>query len=131
MNKKGKKDGTDKKILFEALENIGYSQYYDETNYIAHIYWGWELPDISWCRDKILRDYQNTQKVWNLIKHNYKRSASLGTQYRLYVHLASNGYECSKEDFKIQDMVDSLKMHNDAWEIMSKEVGISFVKIDI
>ena len=51
VNGEGKKEGTSKKLLFEALEYLNYSQYYDETNYIANVYWGWELPDISGIRD--------------------------------------------------------------------------------
>lgn len=130
LDEEGKKEGTSKKLLFEALEHLNYSQYYDETNYITNVYWGWELPDISGIRDKIIKDYQNTQKVWNRIKYKYKRSASLGTQYRLFVHLNSNGYICKKEDFKIQDMVESLRIHNDAWSTMCKECGISFYNVE-
>ena len=130
LDQEGKKKGTSKKLLFEALENLNYSHYYDETNYISNVYWGWELPNISNIRDKIIKDYRNTQKVWNNIKHNYKRSASLGTQFRLYVHLKSNGYDCKKEDFKIQDMVESLRIHNEAWKKMSLECGISFINVE-
>lgn len=128
-NKEGRKDGTNKKMLYEALEYLNYSQYYDETNYITNIYWGWDLPDLSLYRDKLLKDYQLTQKVWNNIKQDYKRSASLGTQYRLYVHLASLDYPCYQEDFKIQDMSDSLRLHNSAWERMCKECNIKCITI--
>lgn len=129
LNSEGRKDGTNKKILYEALEELNYSQYYDETNYIANIYWGWKLPDLSLYRDKLLKDYQLTQKVWNNIKHEYKRSASLGTQYRLYVHLVSVDYPCKVEDFKIQDMPDSLRLHNNAWTRMCEECNIKCVTI--
>ena len=76
-----------------------------------------------------MKDYQLTQKVWNNIKQEYKRSASLGTQYRLYVHLASLDFPCKREDFKIQDMPDSLRLHNSAWERMCKECNIKCVTI--
>jgi len=129
LTKGGKKEGTSKKMLFDALEHLNFSQYYDETNYIAYVYWGWELPNISGIRDRIIKDYQNTQKVWNRIKHKYKRSASLGTQYRLFAHLKSVGYDCNKEDFKIQDMVESLRIHNDACNIMFAECKIYFYSV--
>ena len=127
LNERGKKTGTSKKKLWDALENTGNNKYYDESNFIAHKYWGWELPDISLYRDKLISDYQETQNVWNNIKHNYNRSASLGTQFRLYVHLKAIGYECDREDFKIQDMVESLRIHNDAWKIMCEETGLKYV----
>lgn len=127
FNEKGKKDGTSKKKLWDALENTGNNKYYDESNFIAHRYWGWKLPDISLYRDKLISDYQETQSVWNKIKFKYNRSASLGTQFRLYVHLKAIDYECDREDFKIQDMVESLRIHNDAWKCMCEEVGLKYV----
>ena len=51
--------------------------------YIAHIYWGWKIPDLTLYRDQIIKDYQITQQIWNDIKKDYNRSASLGTQYRI------------------------------------------------
>lgn len=127
LNSRGKKNDTSKKKLWDALENTGNNRYYDESNFIAHKYWGWKLPDISLYRDKLVSDYQETQNIWNNIKHNYNRSASLGTQFRLYVHLKAIDYECDREDFKIQDMVESLRIHNDAWKIMCEETGLKYV----
>lgn len=127
LNTKGAKEGTSKKKLWDALENTGNNKYYDESNFIAHKYWGWILPDISLYRERLVSDYQETQNVWNKIKHNYNRSASLGTQFRLYVHLKAIGYECEREDFKIQDMVESLRIHNHAWKIMCEETGLEYV----
>ena len=130
LNSKGKKDGTSRKMLWNALEKIGYSQYYDETSYIANLYWGWSLPDLKNYKDQILRDYQSTQNSWNLIKTEYKRTASLGTQYRLYVHLLAAGYpHCEKEDFKIQENVESLRLHNDAWKKMCEMSNVLYYHI--
>lgn len=127
LNYRGKKDGTNKKKLWDALENTGNNKYYDESNFITHKYWGWKLPDITLYREKLISDYQETQNIWNKIKGNYNRSASLGTQFRLYVHLKAINYECEREDFKIQDMVESLRIHNDAWKVMCEETGLSYV----
>ena len=126
----GKKAGTSRKKLWMALEKLNYNQFYDETSYIAHIYWGWAIPDLSLYRDQIIKDYQNTQTVWNRIKHDYKRSASLGTQYRLYVHLLAVNYPyCEREDFKIQDMVESLRLHNHAWQRMCQEANVKYYPV--
>ena len=114
-------------MLWNALESIGYSQYYDETSYIANIYWGWELPDISKYRDQLIKDYQVTQNIWNGIKGDYKRSASLGTQFRLYVQLMAVGYNrCDRNDFKIQENIESLRLHNECWKIMCEKANIKY-----
>lgn len=126
----GKKKGTSKKKLWNALDKIGHSQYYDESSYICHVYWGWGLPDLSLYREQLLIDYQNTQKHWNMIKSDYNRSASLGTQYRLFVHLKAVDYPCCDiDDFKIQDMVESLRKHNHAWERMCKASNVNFFPV--
>jgi hypothetical protein len=129
LNSLGKKDGTSKQILWDALENTENSKFYDESNFIAHKYWGWELPDISKLRDKLLLHYQETQNVWREIKHKYKRSASLGTQFRLYVQLCGVGCKYRREDFKIQDMIESLIEHNEAWKEMCDKAKIPHVYV--
>ena len=127
----GKKPFTTKKILWNALENIKH-KFYEDTNYIAHIYWGWELPNLSNYKFQILLDYRKTQKVWLNIKNKYNRSASLGTQFRLYVHLYAVSYEHAYiDDFKIQDNVESLRLHNEAWKIMCEETGLKYTSITI
>ena len=125
LTKDGEKKGTSKKILWQALESLGYNQYYEEASYLCHVYWGWALPDLSAYRDKLIEDYQSTQAVWLRIKKDFDRSASLGTQYRLYVQLCALDYPyCKKENFRIQEMVDSLRLHNRAWARMCKETGV-------
>ncbi len=123
----GKKAGTSRKLLWMALEKIGYSQYYDEVSYIANVYWGWRLPDLTKYKDQLIKDYQTTQNVWNLIKTDYKRSASLGTQFRLYVQLKAVGYpNTDRDDFKIQDNIESLRLHNECWKIMCEKCNIDY-----
>ena len=131
FDKEGKKEGTSKKKMWSALEELNYNQYYDEVNYITHVYWGWKLPDLTLYRDQIIKDYQLTQQIWQKIKKDYKRSASLGTSFRLLSHLRAVGYPyCKREDFKIQDMVESLRLHNDAWRRMCEGSGVKFYAIN-
>jgi hypothetical protein len=127
LTEDGEKKGTSKEILWQALERLGYNQYYDESSYICHVYWGWSLPDLSLFRDKLIEDYQNTQTIWKKIKGEYTRSASLGTQYRLYKQLLAVDYPyCKKSNFRIQEMVDSLRLHDHAWKRMCEEAGVKF-----
>lgn len=127
LNSEGKKDGTSRRLLWQALGKLGYNQYYDEASRICHIYWGWKLPDLSHYRDQLIEDYQKTQTVWKKIKSGYPRSASLGTQYRLYKQLLAVGFpNYEKEDFRIQDMTDSIRLHDRAWKNMCEEAGVKF-----
>ena len=127
LNIMGKKEGTNRKILWTALEKIGFSQYYDEVSYIANIYWGWKLPDLTKYKSQILSEYQKSQKAWSLIKEDYKRTASLGTQFRLFVQLMAVEYPfCERDDFKIQENVESLRLHNESWKRMCEMTNIKY-----
>lgn len=121
----GKKRGTSREMMFEALSETNNSAYYDDINLILNVYWGWELPDISHLEERIMEDYINTQQVYNSIKEK-DRNASLNVQFRLYVHLKAVGYNCSKDDFKIQTSRDSLIFHNDIWKLMCEKTGVKF-----
>lgn len=132
LDEYGKKEGTTKKMLWGALECLGYPQYYDEINYITNVYWGWKLPELYNYKEKIIKDYKNTQNAWNIIKSEYKRSASLGTQYRIYVHLLAAGYpNCFREDFKLQENVESLRLHNSAWKRMCEMSNLEYKGVSI
>jgi hypothetical protein len=125
LTPEGRKKGTSRQMMFEALGETNNSAYYDDINLIMHNYWGWELPDISELEDKIMEDYMTTQQVYNAIP-NKDRNASLNIQFRLYVHLKAIGYPCSKEDFKIQTSRDSLEFHQEMWKIMCEKTGLKF-----
>lgn len=124
----GKKKGTSRQMMFEALGETNNSAYYDDINLIMHLYWGWDLPDISELEDKIMSDYMATQQVYNSIP-NKDRNASLNIQFRLFVHLKAIGYPCSKEDFKIQTSRDSLEFHQEMWKIMCEKTGLKFYPV--
>jgi hypothetical protein len=121
----GKKKGTSRQMMFEALGETNNSAYYDDINLIMHNYWGWELPDISELEEKIMEDYMETQQIYNSIPLK-DRNASLNIQFRLYVHLKAIGYPCNKEDFKIQTSRDSLEFHQEMWKIMCEKTGLKF-----
>ena len=128
LSPEGKKKGTSRQMMFEALGETNNSAYYDDINLIMHNYWGWELPDISELEDKVMEDYMTTQQIYNVIP-NKDRNASLNIQFRLYVHLKAIGYPCSKEDFKIQTSRDSLEFHQEMWKIMCEKTGLKFYPV--
>jgi hypothetical protein len=128
LTSEGKKKGTSRQMMFEALGETNNSAYYDDINLIMHVYWGWELPDISELEDKIMGDYTATQQVYNSIP-NKDRNASLNIQFRLFVHLKAIGYPCVKEDFKIQTSRDSLEFHQEMWKVMCEKTGLKFYPV--
>ena len=124
----GKKTGTSRQMMLDALCETANSAYYDDVNLIMHVYWGWRLPDVSHLEDQIMKDYFSTQQIYNSQPHE-GRDASLNTQFRLYVHLLAVGHECSRDDFKIQTSRDSLEFHQDMWRRMCEKTGVRFYPV--
>lgn len=119
LNNRGRRGDTNHKMLWNALSNINRSEYYEHVNLIGHVYWGWELPDVSYLRDSIIEKYNKTQNVFYQISPEERgRNSSLGTQYRLWRHLQLEGHECYMDEFKIAENSESLRIHNKLWKLM-------------
>jgi hypothetical protein len=122
LNSRGRRGDTDHKMLWTALSQIGRSEYYEDTNLIGHIYWGWVLPNVMQYKEIIISHYNKTQKVFYQIPAEERgRHSSLGTQYRLWRHLQLIGHECYMEEFKIACNMESNRSHNRLWRIMCEQ----------
>lgn len=117
LNERGRRGDTDHKMLFDALGNLGYTDYYEDSNLIGHYYWGWKLPDVRHLEHAIMSDYKKTQKVYISLPDR-ERSSSLGTQFRLFKQLELRGHECYRDEFKIADNPNSLEFHYRTWKQM-------------
>lgn len=119
LNSRGRRGDTDHQMLWNALSQIGRSEYYEDANLIGNIYWGWELHNVMEYKEIIINHYNKTQKVFYEIPPEERcRNSSLGTQYRLWRHLQLVGHECYMDEFKIASNSDSIKLHNKLWFLM-------------
>ena len=121
INFEGAKDNTSRQLMYEALRKTGNAGQYDHINLICHIYWGWELPDISALEDKIMKDYDLSQKIYDSLPKN--RKSSLNSQFRLYKHLRRLGYPCKEADFKIPSTQDIREFHEITWAKICQIAG--------
>lgn len=129
LDHRGRREGTDKEMMYKALSNIGYAAYYENINLICHLYWGWELPDISQIEDIIMEDYDKSQRVFEKVKKD--RKSSLNGQYRLFKILERHNFKCRSDDFKIVKTDEILGYHEEMWEMICKELGWVFVKTEL
>jgi hypothetical protein len=119
LNSRGRRGDTDHKMLWNALSQIGHSEYYEDANLIGHVYWGWTLPNVMHLKERIIDKYNKTQKVFYQIPAEERgRNSSLGTQYRLWRHLQLEGHECYMDEFKIAENPESVRLHNKLWRLM-------------
>lgn len=119
LNNRRRKGDTDHRMLYNALSNIGCTEYYEDCNLIGNVYWGWILPNVMQYKNTIIDHYNKTQKVFYLIPiEQRERISSLGTQYRLWRHLQLVGCECYIDEFRIAENPESLRIHNTLWQMM-------------
>lgn len=100
LNKDGRKDGTNKSILFKALKDTNLSSYIADSNTIAVTLWGWTPCDYSDIIDLVIADYDKLQPFYVKIKSEYNRKSSLNVEFRRFKQLQMRGYPCDYSDFK-------------------------------
>lgn len=124
LDDRGRRGNTTHKMMWNALSEIGRSKYYEDTNYIAHIYWGWTLPNVMHLKELIINDYNITQKVYYQIPIEERgRKSSLGTQYRLWRHLQLRNHECYRDEFKLAENDNSAADHDQLWRMMCERAN--------
>lgn len=117
LNEEGRKEGTSKELMMEALSGVSLPGYYDDINLICHIYFGWSLPDISHLEEAIMKDYDDFQRVYESLDKEGRKS-SLNSQWKLWLLLKRRGWPCKAADFKIPTTPSILDYH----KIISKQV---------
>lgn len=129
LNEDGTRGEYGKSMLLQALADEGYADYYKDVKLIGHLHWGWKLPSVTQQeRDLIIQDYDNTQKIFNVIPK--ERKSSLNTQYRLYRHLEARKIPCKPTDFKLPTTPGILEEQDTYWREMVKVIpGAEFTSL--
>lgn len=126
LNEKGRKDGTNLKMLYHALEKIRYSNY-EDANLIANRYWGWKLPDFSEIRDKIMEEYDLTQAAFEHL--DTERSSALNTEYRKFKHLQLRGVDVDIKDFKLPITRENLIKYEKIWQQICEKCNLKYIPL--
>jgi len=123
----GTKEGTSRDMIIEALGAINCSGYYEDINLILNVFFGWTLPDITHLEDLILKDYDQSQKIYELLPDKEGRKSSLNSQFRLYCLLKKNNVPCKFRDFKIPATPSILEYHKIMWKQICKVSGWEYI----
>jgi hypothetical protein len=131
--KNGKRKGTSKELMRDALSATGNASYYDRENIICTVYWKWKLKDLSHIEMQVMVDFDETQKVYRWMKDTkhplLNRKSNLNVGYRLYQHLRARGIICNKKDFKIIGGRDILIDYDQIWDVMVEKANIELKKL--
>lgn len=122
LTKNGYRGDTSPSMLLEVLSKIKKTEYNEYVNYIGKHYWNWELPNLMHLHDRIKNDYLLTQAAYIKIPEDEReRHSSLGTQFRLRMHLLLRGINRPEEEFKIAKNSESMQKQKQLWKRMCEE----------
>ena len=119
LNDKGKKDGTNRNIMTQALQSIGYTNLVD-IQLIMSNYWGYPLPNLNRHIEEIKIRYEQCKPLY----YHYKgdRKSSLSAQFRLFQILYSMGFDVDPNDFKLVMTPELKREYNDIWGSVAKDL---------
>ena len=113
LNNEGEKTGTSRALMYKALKETGNSDFYDDIDVICNVVWGWDLMDFTHLEDKLMDDYDSSQRVYEVLPKD--RKSSLNSQFRAYKQLRRLGFPCRTNQFRIPTTHDILEFHNTIW----------------
>lgn len=129
----GKKPGTSKRMIYDALAAINMTDYYSDGDLICREYWGWILSDLSHLEDQIMSDYDETQKIYKQLPKDWQ--SNINREYRLFKHLQMRGFKCKPEDFRMIGTREIIERYDNIWEQMiigadnnNPEAGFIFIR---
>ena len=124
----GKRIGTSRAQLDEALGEIGYPSLYKHVNAIGKKHWGWKLrEDLLDKMPLIVQDFLDTQKFFPLIDKG-KRTSNMCSQHRLLQQYRSRDIEVAITDFKLPGD-EALEASEYMWKQMCQRAGLKYVPL--
>lgn len=117
---KGRKEGTSRSIMQQALISIGYIHLVGDLLLIMSNYWGWALPMIDRHIDEIQRRFELSKPYYHLYKGD--RKSSLGAQFRLFQILYSMHFDVDASDFKLVMTPDLQREYNKIWSKVAESL---------
>ena len=138
----GHREKTSVSVMIEALQVSKNSAYYGDVYVVCQQYWGWKLPNLGILEDQIMRDYNQTQKIYNNIIHRENfmqihfpsfanRTSNPNSRYRLFYHLRSRGHVCSEDDFKIVKMPHLQNDYRTLFQYLFAQAGLPIPVLDV
>ncbi len=111
--KDGTKEGTNKDMIYEALNKLGFAGYYDDIDVICSIFFGWALIDLSGIEDDIMKDYDDFQDAYEQLPDKEGRKSNLNVQWKMYFLFLHRGIPCKMSHFKLPTTPSILSFHKE------------------
>jgi hypothetical protein len=119
LNKFGKREDTNVKMILLACNALGFHEIIDIPMYIGTVLWNWKLPNYEKFREKIASHYnENQAKINNIPKDVKKRSSNLTVGYRMAREIQLVA-DVDISDFKIPENEDSFKNQDNIWKLIT------------
>ncbi len=114
LNKRGRRDKTNRQMLRTALSALKESQHYENVQLIGKKYWGWKLADVRHLMPAIRENIIRGHKYENAVAIGDRKSA-IATELRCFLELRKAGFECYEDEFHIPENNDSVRQQKEFW----------------
>jgi hypothetical protein len=111
LDDKGEREGTTKKMILEALNELSLTKYSHLLSKIANKLWGSKLPDVSSHYNEIINDCVIQKEVFNRMSSKYGRKSNLNQRLILMFITQRYGYNFSEDNFRINFGSTTISKH--------------------
>lgn len=101
FNEKGEREGTSRKMIYDALNELSQNKYCYLVSKIASKLWGSQHPNFRGKYLDILRDCVVQKEIFNRMSNVYGRKSNLNQRLILMFVSQRNGYKWTEEDFRV------------------------------
>jgi len=129
LPQKIKYEQTTKHHIYIFLNELGYSNHYEDLNLIYHTITGNELDDISHLEDILMEDFDKLSQLYDeeyIKTKKISRKNFINTQYVLYQLLRRHKYPCARTDFTFLKTIERKRFHDDVCSDLFKKLGWNF-----
>lgn len=116
-NEHGRKEGTNKRMMYRALQDTGMGYLCEFINYICHIVWGWKLPNLVDIEDDVKEMYDNVSIPYEKVKASH---GQISVNFRLFKILEAVGYGVLPDDFHEPRTFEVRENRDEGWKQVCK-----------
>lgn len=117
--------------IFLFLKQLGYTNQYENVNFIYCILTGKKIDDIEHLEYQLIEDFKELTNLYDQVhgkdKHQeLKRKNFMNVQYILYQLLRNRNHPCSIKDFSVLKTVEKKKFHDEVCSKLFEQLGWNF-----
>jgi hypothetical protein len=120
-----------KEHILIFLKQLGYTNHYENANYIYYVLAGKRIDDIEYLEEQLIKDFKELSFLYDFIygkdkPKELKRKSFMNVQYILFQLLRNRNHKCRIEDFSVLKTIEKKKFHDEVCSHLFDQLGWNF-----